>query len=243
MADALLDVAVRAERVDVVVERAGPGGRVRVEQAALAAGGHGHAHRVGQALAERPGGGLHPRGEAVLGVARGHAAPGPVAPRGRPGSGRSRTGRAGCTGSGWSARRTARTGPGRASPGRPGRAGGCAGRAGRRRGPGSSPCPGGRLPTCCTASMARTRIRSTARWSAAVQSKVLVVGLLTVGSGLLSGPRRPAGRARELDHVHDPIPSFAYSRGTPERGNSGWITVPPVRSQAWRPTPASTRAP
>ena len=61
MADALLDVAVRGEHVDVVVERAGAGGGVRVEQAALAAGGHGHADRVGQALAERPGGGLHAR--------------------------------------------------------------------------------------------------------------------------------------------------------------------------------------
>ena len=78
--DALLDVAVRAERVDVVVERAGPGGGVRVEQAALAARGHGHADRVGQARAERPGGGLHAGGEPVLRVARGDAAPLPVVP-------------------------------------------------------------------------------------------------------------------------------------------------------------------
>ena len=35
-----------------------PGGGVRVEQAALAAGGHRHADRVGDALAERPGGRL-----------------------------------------------------------------------------------------------------------------------------------------------------------------------------------------
>ena len=91
--------------------------------------------------------------------------------------------------------------------------------------------PGWPLPTCCTASMARTRIRSTARWSAAVQSKALVVGLLTVGSGLLSGPRRPAGRARELDHVHDPIPSFAYSQGHPRSG----ATAGGLRSRRYAP--------
>ena len=52
-----------------------PGG-VGVEQAALAAGGHGHADRVGDALAERPGGGLDAGGVAVLGVAGGQRAPG-----------------------------------------------------------------------------------------------------------------------------------------------------------------------
>ncbi len=79
VADALLDVTVGDDRVDVVVERAAAGRRVRVEQAALPAGGHRHADRVRQPLAERPGGGLHPRGEPVLRVAGGAAAPGPVA--------------------------------------------------------------------------------------------------------------------------------------------------------------------
>ena len=41
---------------------------VRVEQAALAAGGHRHADRVADALAERAGGGLHAGGVAVLRV-------------------------------------------------------------------------------------------------------------------------------------------------------------------------------
>ena len=75
-ADALLDVAVAADRVDVVVERRGALGGVRVEQAALAAGGHRHADRVGDALAERAGRGLDAGGVAVLRVARGLAAPG-----------------------------------------------------------------------------------------------------------------------------------------------------------------------
>ena len=46
-----------------------PGRGVRVEQAALAAGGHRHADAVADALAERAGGGLDADGVAVLGVA------------------------------------------------------------------------------------------------------------------------------------------------------------------------------
>ena len=53
-----------------------PGRRLRVEQAALAAGGHRHADRVADALAQRPGGGLDAGGVPVLGVAGGQAAPG-----------------------------------------------------------------------------------------------------------------------------------------------------------------------
>jgi hypothetical protein len=71
--DALLDVAVAAERVDVVVERRRTG--ARVEQAALAASGHRHAHGVADALAERPGRGLDAGRVAVLRVAGGLAAP------------------------------------------------------------------------------------------------------------------------------------------------------------------------
>src|SRR5690606_13499985 len=75
VADALLDVAVRAQDVDVVVERAFPDRGVRVEQAPLPAGGHGHADRVADALPQGAGGGFHPGGVPVFGVARGEAAP------------------------------------------------------------------------------------------------------------------------------------------------------------------------
>jgi hypothetical protein len=75
-ADPFLEVAVAADGVDVVVERALPLGRVGVEQAALAAGGHRHADRVGDTLAERTGGGLDAGGVPELGVARSLAAPG-----------------------------------------------------------------------------------------------------------------------------------------------------------------------
>ena len=74
--DALLEVAVAADGVDVVVERRLAGCGVRVEHAALAAGGHRHADRVGDALAQRTGGGLDAGGVAVLGVTGGLAAPG-----------------------------------------------------------------------------------------------------------------------------------------------------------------------
>ena len=62
--------------VDVVVERAGARGGVRVEQAALEALGVGEADGGGEALAERAGGDLDAVGVAVLGVARGLRAPG-----------------------------------------------------------------------------------------------------------------------------------------------------------------------
>ena len=74
--DALLDVAVAGDHVDLVVERALAGRGVRVEQAALAPGGHRHADRRGQALAQRAGGDLDAGGVPVLGVAGGLAAPG-----------------------------------------------------------------------------------------------------------------------------------------------------------------------
>ncbi len=73
--DALLDVTVGGDAPDVVPERRVGAVRLGVEQAALAAGRHRHADRVAEALAERPGGGLHARGVAVLRVARGERAP------------------------------------------------------------------------------------------------------------------------------------------------------------------------
>ncbi len=75
-ADALLDVAVAGQRVDVVVEDRLARGGVGVEQAVLAAGGHRHADRVADALAQGTGGRLDAGGVAVLRVARGLAAPG-----------------------------------------------------------------------------------------------------------------------------------------------------------------------
>jgi hypothetical protein len=57
-ADALLEVAVAGDGVDEVVERRGAQRGVGVEQAVLAAGGHGHADGVADALAQRTGGGL-----------------------------------------------------------------------------------------------------------------------------------------------------------------------------------------
>ena len=75
-AHALLEVAVAGQRVDEVVEGRLALGGVGVEQAVLAAGGHRHAHGVGDALPEGPGGRLDAGGVAVLRVARGLAAPG-----------------------------------------------------------------------------------------------------------------------------------------------------------------------
>ncbi len=74
--DALLDVAVGGDHVDVVVERAGAGRCIRIEQAAFVARGHRHADRRGQALPERAGGDLHTEGVPELRVARGLGAPG-----------------------------------------------------------------------------------------------------------------------------------------------------------------------
>ena len=122
VADALLHVTVGREHVDVVVEQALAAGGLRVEQAALAAGRHRHADRVADALAERAGGGLDAGGVAVLRVARRQRAPGAQLLEVVELAGRSRTGRAGCRGSGCCARRRARSGRGRPRPDRSGRA-------------------------------------------------------------------------------------------------------------------------
>lgn len=74
--DALLEAAVAERRPTPCGRRGGAGGRLRVEQAALVAGGHGHAHGVGDALAQRAGRRLHTGGVAVLRVPRGLRAPG-----------------------------------------------------------------------------------------------------------------------------------------------------------------------
>ena len=74
--DALLDVTVAGDHVDLVVEGALAQRRLRVEQAPLAAGGHRHADRGAEALPQRAGGDLDAGGVPVLRVARGLAAPG-----------------------------------------------------------------------------------------------------------------------------------------------------------------------
>ena len=68
--DALLDVAVGGDHVDEVVERAGSRCGVRIEQPALVARCHRHAHRRGQTLAERAGGDLNALGVPELRVSR-----------------------------------------------------------------------------------------------------------------------------------------------------------------------------
>ena len=75
VADALLDVAVGAHHVDVMVEHALAVRRLRVEQAPLPPCGHRHADRVAEPLPERAGGGLDPGGVPVLGVAGGQRVP------------------------------------------------------------------------------------------------------------------------------------------------------------------------
>ncbi len=75
--DALHHVAVGGQDVHVVVEGAGSGGRVRVEQTALAASRHRHADRGAHALPQGAGGDLHAAGVPVLRVPGGRRAPGP----------------------------------------------------------------------------------------------------------------------------------------------------------------------
>jgi hypothetical protein len=73
----LLDVAVRGDHVDVVVERALAPGGLRVEEPALAPGRHCHADRGCQTLAQRAGGHLHTAGVPDLGVTWRLGPPGP----------------------------------------------------------------------------------------------------------------------------------------------------------------------
>ena len=74
--DALLHAAITGNGVDVVVEGAGSGSGVRVEEATLTASCHRHADGVGNASTERAGGGLDEFRQAVLRVARGQGPPG-----------------------------------------------------------------------------------------------------------------------------------------------------------------------
>ena len=74
--DALLQVAVRRDDVDEVIERRFAGRGIRIEQTPLVAGGVGEADGGREALAERAGGDLDTVGVAELGVAGGQRPPG-----------------------------------------------------------------------------------------------------------------------------------------------------------------------
>ncbi len=73
---ALLHVPVAGDHVDEVVEGAGSGIRVRIEEAALVARGVREPDGGGDALAERTGSDLDSVRVAVLGMARGLRTPG-----------------------------------------------------------------------------------------------------------------------------------------------------------------------
>ena len=136
---------------------------VRVEQPALAAGGHRHPDRAGQPLAQRPGGDLHAAGVPVLRVPGGRRAPGAQrlqVVQLQPVAGQVELdveGQAGVPGT------TARTGPGPATGRRPGRARMTFWNSRYASGARLIAVPGWPLPTFCTASAASSRTVSTAR--------------------------------------------------------------------------------
>ncbi len=70
--DALHQIPVPADGVDVMVHHVEAGAVVALGQPAL---GHGHAHARGEALAQRTRGGLDAGGVAIFGMARGLAPP------------------------------------------------------------------------------------------------------------------------------------------------------------------------
>ena len=74
--DALLDVAVGGEHVDLVVKDRLTDRGIGVEQTPFTPGGHRHTDGVGQALTERAGRDLDTLGVAVLGVSRCRGSPG-----------------------------------------------------------------------------------------------------------------------------------------------------------------------
>ncbi len=138
--DALLEAAVTRDDPHHVVERGGAGAASGSNRPRSVAGGHRHAHRVGDTLAQWAGRRLDTGGVAVLRVARGLRAPGAEGLQARPAPGRSRRGRAGCRGSGWSGRRRGRTGRGRSTRRPRGRAASPSGRGCTRQARGSWPC-------------------------------------------------------------------------------------------------------
>ncbi len=74
---AFFHVAVGGDHIDEVVERAGAGGGVRIEQAALVPRRHRHPDGRREALAQRSGGDFHAGGVTELGMPRGPRPPRP----------------------------------------------------------------------------------------------------------------------------------------------------------------------
>ena len=179
-----------------------PGGGVGVEQPALAAGGHRHADRVADALAERAGGGLDAGGVAVLGVAGGERAPlaqvrEVLERQAVAGQEQLRVERDAGVAAGQHEAVAARP-----RSGRSGRGAGSAGTAGWPAGARLIAVPGWPEPAASTASMARARATSTVRRSRSDHSRV------GTGSGLgHAGPsgRRAAG-GRDLARRPYPLP-------------------------------------
>ena len=73
--DALLDVPIRGETVDAMVEDRGAWRRIWIEQSPLRVGGHRHSHSIPDALAERPNRDLDTLRMRLLRVSRSHGSP------------------------------------------------------------------------------------------------------------------------------------------------------------------------
>src|SRR3984885_3417634 len=152
----------------------------------------------------------------------GSGCPTPGSASGRRATARTRRGTAGCTGSGWNDRRTARNGPGRASSGRRGRGGARSGTAGRPPGPGSWRCRGD--PSLLSAPhpwpgpgpgpRRAGRHRSTPGWPG------LQPGYLMCCSLRDQAPLMGSARACPRPGTRNPIPSFASFPDRP-RGPEG----------------------
>src|SRR5215470_17449310 len=74
--------------------------------------------------------------------------------------------------------------------------------------------PGWPDPACSTASIASTRIRSTARWSVADHTRSAPDGLLTVRSALLSKRKRAQAEGAAAGIHHSPDPIGRYNRAS-----------------------------
>ena len=198
-----------------------PGGSVGVEQAAHPALGIREADRGRQALAQRAGGDLHPRGVLVLRVARGQRTPGPqrlqvlqfqtvAGEEQLDVQGQRRVPR------GQDEPVTARASPDPSDHGAS-----ASGTTSTRPEPGSSRSPGGRCPTFSTASAASTRTVSTARWSKSVHdsscsskcgTKTGPLSVLTAG-GTLSPARAQFGAPlRFVPAVHHRNVDLSFRR-------------------------------
>ncbi len=134
-------VPVPGEGEGAVVHHLEPGAVEPLRQPAL---GHGHAHGVADALAQGPGGGLHPGGVPVLRMPRRAGAPLAELLEVLQGQAVARPGAAGNRAAWTRGRRRARSGPGPPRRGRPGCASGTGSTARRPPGPGPWGFRGGR---------------------------------------------------------------------------------------------------